>query len=253
MLQTEEHGTGPASSPPHSGAEAGEVPWRALVVEFVDERKGTAWPRSENAPSAHSKLQVDLGDPSFAADLSANLKQAGLVSTLILRGHCPPLALLVDICLVFRSPLRALDVDLFAPPLDDAAASPEARENAKSLSVSGLPVTPLALERLSCKLGGNASSMALVVRLVTTGSCANLRDVAVDIAAQPMERTACLHLRMDAVNGLLCAANTSLLRLQVDGYPAVQSGVSTARTPSISIRLIEQGAKVMKGTRSTSM
>ena len=171
---------------------------------------------------------MDLGDPSFAADLSANLKQAGLVSTLILRGHCPPLALLVDICIVFRSPLRALDVDLFAPPLDDAAASPEARENDKSLSVSGLPVTPLALERLSCKLGGNASSTALVVWLVTTGSCANLRDVAVDIAAQPMERTDCLRIRMHVVNKLLCAANTALRRLQVVGYPTINGGASPA-------------------------
>lgn len=233
MLQSGEHGTGPASSPPHSGAEVGEVPWRTLVVEFVNERKGTAWSRSENAPSATSRLQVDLGDPSFAADLSANLKQAGLVSTLILRGHCPPLPLLVDVCLVCRASLRALELDMFAPLLSDPASSPGSKQDSESPLVPGIPTAQLALRRLSCKLGrdglpSRAPSIWLIEWLVSSGSCTGLEDMSVAIFDESGDGEASVQNHMGIVNTLLYAANGSLQRFEAIGYPTgIRDGALT--------------------------
>ena len=240
-----------------SDAEATEAPLNTLVVEFVDEHNQPPWSSPEDVLSAHLKMQVNLGDPSLSADLLATLKQAGLVFALVLRGRCPPLLLLVDICLIFQSSLRSLELDMFASPPGDPAANPEYQhvQDGELPLVSGNSGgTHLTLRRLSCTLArrglrwAGACSAGFLQWLVSSGSCAGLENMSFAILNSSYSSEISISKYMRMINTLLYAANGSLQRFEAINYPAViQSGASA----SLSSRCFRRKSAIRRGWSET--
>ncbi|EPS94402.1 hypothetical protein FOMPIDRAFT_93187 [Fomitopsis schrenkii] len=180
----------------------------AVLLAFACDSDGTTpdvvEEGSPRRPVRH--IRVDLSK-ALLADTLATLSGKS-ISVLLLRGVSPNLATILDILHVVQGLLTSLDVALLPPPhVDPPGYVGVPREDKDMPSVSN--IQPL-----------ESPTTALIEWLVTSGSCAHLQELVVDVDPQPGNAPQeDFPSKFSSLNKLLRAAGLSLVRLDIINHP----------------------------------